>query len=100
MKRIGTSRRKSRYKFGKNIRNRGKVSLSRYFQQFKEGDSVALVAEPAVQRGLYHPRFHGRVAKVTGTRGKCYEVTFKEDSKTKTVIVHPVHLKKMEGGKK
>ena len=33
----------------KKIKTRGKLQLSRYFQEFKEGDSVAVVEEQAVQ---------------------------------------------------
>ena len=44
----------------KNIRCRGKLSLVRYFQSFKEGDRVYLVSEPSVHSGLYHSRFYGK----------------------------------------
>ncbi len=64
--RIGGFRRKTRHKLRKNVR----------------------------QKGMYLPRFHGRIGVVKGQRGKCYEVAIKDGSKEKILIVHPVHLKK------
>lgn len=93
--RIGGSRRRTRHKFSKEIRQKGKVSISRYFQKFNKGDKVLLKAEPAVQKGMYFPRFHGKVAIVKGKTGSCYEVIIMDGNKQKTIIVHPVHLKKV-----
>ena len=93
--RIGGARRKSRHKMKKPVRRKGKISLTHYFQEFKEGDRVALKAEPAVQKGVYCLRFHGRQGIVKRQVGKCYEVAVKDHAKTKTLIVHPVHLKRL-----
>ena len=92
--RIGGFRRKTRHKLAKNIREKGKVSLSRYFQKFIIGEKIALIAEPSVHMGMYYPRFYGKSGIVVGKRGRCYEVEIKDGSLTKTLIVHPVHLKK------
>lgn len=94
-KRIGSSRRKTRSKFSKNIRSRGKVSLTKYLQVFKMGDKVALVAEPAYQRAIYFQRFHGKIGEIRAKRGNCYEVMIKDGKKEKTIITHPIHLKKI-----
>ena len=94
-KRIGGARRKTRHKLAKNVRERGKISLVKYFQEFKTGDKVCLVAEPSIQNGMYYPRFHGKAGTVTGKRGKCYEVAIKDVKMDKTVVVHPVHLKRL-----
>ena len=37
-KRIGGVRRKTRYKFRKHARDKGKISITRYFQSFSNGD--------------------------------------------------------------
>ncbi len=92
--RIGTARRKTRHKLSKPRSEKGKLSLRKYFQEFKEGDRVTLLAEPAVQKGMYYPRFHNCVGTVKKRRGFCYELTIKDMNKEKTVIVHPVHLRK------
>jgi|SRR3989344_3718244 len=94
-KRIGGYRRKTRHKLAKNVRDKGKLSLVRYFQDFKNGDKVCLNAEPSYHDGMYHPRFHGKAGTVLGKAGKCYEVEIKDINMYKTVIVHPVHLKRL-----
>jgi large subunit ribosomal protein L21e len=79
----------------KPFRQKGKLSLTKYFASFKEGEKVQLKAEPAVQKGIYFRRFHGKVGKILGKRGNCYQIKIKDNTKEKTVIVHPVHLKKV-----
>jgi len=96
MKRVGGFRRKTRHKLKKNKRERGKISITRYLQEFKPGDKVCLKAEPAVQKAMYFPRFHGRTGIVKGKRGSCYEIKIKDGNKIKTIITHPVHLKRIK----
>lgn len=91
--RIGGFRRKTRRKLRKRVRDKGKISIRRYLQAFKIGDRVCLKAEPAVQKGMYMPRFHGKIGIVKAKRGKCYEVGIKDGNKEKMLLVHPVHLK-------
>jgi large subunit ribosomal protein L21e len=95
VKRIGGFRRKTRHKLSKNVRDKGKISLSKYFAEFKNGQKVQLAAEPAVQKGMYFPRFHGRVGVINGKKGNCYDVEITDLKAKKTIIVHPVHLKKV-----
>jgi large subunit ribosomal protein L21e len=94
MKRIGKARRKTRAKFTKNFRQRGKISLTRYLQSFKEGEKVLLSVEPAVQKGMYSAKFIGKSGIIKRKDGKCYEVSIKDHNKEKTLIVHPVHLRR------
>jgi ribosomal protein L21E len=95
VRRMGGSRRKGRSRMIKPASAKGKISLRRFLQELSVGDRVALKAESAYQKGLYFKRFHGRIAQVTRKQGFCYEVSFKDGSKTKRIIVHPVHLKKV-----
>lgn len=95
VKRIGTFRSKSRHKMRKNVRQKGKLSVNKYFQKFEDGEKVVLKAEPAVQRGLYFLRFHGKVGVVSGKQGACYKVAITDFKKDKTLLVHPVHLKRV-----
>ena len=93
--RIGTKQRKTRHKFQRSIREKGKVSLSRYFQEFSTGDKVALKINSNVQKGGFFPRFHGFTGTITGNkRGFCYEIKINDGKKQKTLYVHPIHLKK------
>ena len=93
-KRIGGMRRKTRYKLQKERRNKGKISMTRYFQTFSNGDRVHLIVEPAIQKGMYNPKFLGRAGIVKGKRGRCYEVTINDLGKEKKLIIHPIHLKR------
>lgn len=95
MKRIGGTRRKTRSKFAKKLRNRGKLSLTKYFQEIEPGEKVYLKLEPSHHKGMYHPRFHGLSGVVKGKSGNCYKVIIKDQNKEKTLIVHPVHLQKV-----
>ena len=98
-KRTGNARRKTRHKLSKNIRERGKLSLTDYFQSFNIGDKVAFSADSSYQKGMYYPRFHGKIGSVMGKRGECYIVQIKDGSKKKEFIVHPVHLKGIQNGR-
>lgn len=62
---------------------------------FAVGDRAVLVAEPAVQAAIYHQRFHGKSGFIVGKQGDCYKLEIKDGGKTKIVIVHPIHLKKL-----
>lgn len=93
MKRIGGFRRRTRHKYQKSLKQKGKISVQRYFQEFNVGDKVLLALEPAVQKGMYFRRFHSNVGVVAGKQGRCYMVTISDLGKQKTVIVHPVHLR-------
>ena len=92
--RVGGFRRKTRSKLRKNVRRKGKISLGNYFQNFNDKDRVRLIAEPAVQRGMYFPRFHNKSGIIVGKKGRCYEVIIKDGKKEKSLIVHPVHLRR------
>ena len=96
MERIGGPRRKTRSKMTKHFRRKGKISLSRYFQAYKEGDNILLDMEPSVHHGMFHGRFLGKPGIVKRKNGRCYEVLFKDGDKEKMLIVHAVHLRKLQ----
>ena len=100
VKRIGTIRRKTRHKLSKKPRQKGKISLSKYFQKFENNEKVVLVAEPSVSKGTYHPRYYGKLGKILSKEGSCYKVLVKDQGKEKELTIHPVHLKKVTGEKK
>ena len=92
--RIGTKQRKTRHKYRQHYRNRGKVPLTQYFQDLKEGDKVGLKINPGIQEGRFFPRFHGLHGTVIGKKGFCYQIKIKDGGKEKLLNVHPIHLKK------
>jgi large subunit ribosomal protein L21e len=79
----------------KPIRERGKLQLSRYFQELKKGDFVAISREKTVAVN-FKKRLQGITGVVEGRRGKAYIVKFKDGNKEKRLLVEPIHLKKIK----
>lgn len=78
----------------KSPQQRGKLSLSKYFQEFKTGDTVAVVKEHSVIFGYSH-RLQGRTGKVLAKRGTAYEVAINDLNKQKIHMIKPIHLRKV-----
>ena len=78
----------------KRVREKGKLSLSSYFKKVDDGAYVALVTDLGV-RASFPKRMKGMSGKVSGSRGKFKLVEIKDGNKLKTLVVHPVHLKKL-----
>ncbi len=95
VKRAGSFRRKTRHKLSKKKSLRGVIKIKDYLQRFDVGDMVYLKAEPSIQKGMYFPRFHSNVGKIIKKQGRCYKIEIKDGSKIKTLIVHPVHLRRI-----
>ena len=95
MARVGGSRRKRVGILTKPTRKKGKVSHRSYLQEYNPGDKVALVIEPAVQQGVFHPRFSGRIGTVVEKKGSVYVVKIRDITKQKNILVHPVHMKRV-----
>ena len=93
VKHTGSYRRKNKELLTKSPHKRGKISLTKYFATYKEGQKVLLALEPSVSKGLYFLRYHGKIGVVKGKQGRCYQVHIKDGGKEKQLIVHPVHLK-------
>jgi ribosomal protein L21E len=79
----------------KKIRKKGKVQLSRYFQELKDGDSVAIVKEPSIQ-AKFPERIQGRTGIVEGKRGMSYIIKIRDQEKEKKFLIAPVHLKRIK----
>lgn len=82
----------------KSIRTRGKLQLSKYFQEFKNGESVAVIKEQAVHSS-FPDRLQGRTGVVEGSRGKAYIVKIMNQNKEKSFLIEPIHLKKIKTSK-
>ena len=79
----------------KKIKTRGKLQLSKYFQELKTGDSVAIVREKSIAAS-FPKRMQGRTGVVEEQRGKAYIVKIKDLNKEKRFIIEPIHLKKIQ----
>lgn len=89
-------RKRTRHKFKKAKSEKGKVSIRSYLQKFEAGDKAGLSVEPAYQKGMYRPRFMGKTGTILKKKGTCYEVQINDLGKAKTLVVHPVHLIKID----
>ena len=95
VKRSRGIRSKSRHILRKNPRNRGITSITRALQEFEEGDSVNIVIDSSVHRGMPHPRFHGHTGKIEGKQGESYLVGIDVGNKHKTLIIRSEHLRRV-----
>lgn len=79
----------------RNIRERGKLQLSKYFQEFKEGERVAVVRNLSFP-AAFHKRLQGCSGNVIGRRGRACVVEIKIGTQMKKYIIPIVHLKKLK----
>ena len=79
----------------KKTRTRGMLQFSRYFQKFKEGESVAVVVEPSI-KSSFPKRLQGRTGKIQEKRGRSYFVKINDQKKEKRFLIEPIHLKKIK----
>ena len=79
----------------KQVRTKGKIQLSKYFQKLNSGERVSVVRELSVNAG-FPKTLQGRTGTVENKRGSAYVVEFKMGKKDKRFIIHPVHLKKLK----
>ena len=92
VKRVGSSRRKSRNLFSVSKKMKGKLPVSSFVKKITVGEHVQLNLQPSVNEGVYFRRFHGRTGMVVGMQGSCYKVRIKDGGREKTLIIGPVHL--------
>ena len=89
-------RSKSRNILKKRPREHGIKSITRALQQFEKGESVNIVIDSAVHKGMPHIRFHGYTGKVEGNQGESYIVSIKDGNKPKSLIIRPEHLRRVK----
>ena len=79
----------------KKIREKGKLSFTRYFQEFKEGERVSVVRELSATCN-FPKRLQGKTGVVESQRGKAYFVKINDQNKEKKFLIEPIHLKKIK----
>ncbi|MCS7093715.1 MAG: 50S ribosomal protein L21e [Candidatus Aenigmarchaeota archaeon] len=82
---------KTRKKLEREARYR--PTITKFLQEFKIGDKVAIVQEPSSFKGMPFSRFRGMIGEVVEKRGRAYVVEIKVGGKIKKVISRPEHLK-------
>jgi len=90
-------RSKTRRLLRKSPRERGKIRLSKLLHEYQPGNSVVIKIDPSVQKGMPHRRYHGKVGKIVGMRGKSYIVSVTQGDAVKEIIVRPEHLEPYKG---
>ena len=78
----------------KSIRTKGKLQLSRYFQEFNPGDKAAVVIEKSLAMN-FPTNIQGRTGVIESRRGKSYIVKINDQKKEKKFLIEPIHLKKI-----
>ena len=96
VKRSKGIRSKSRKILRKKPRDRGIKSITRALQQFEEGDSVNIVIDSSIHKGMPHIRFQGHTGKIEGKQGESYLVGINDGKKHKTLIVRSEHLRRVQ----
>jgi large subunit ribosomal protein L21e len=86
-------RKKTRYKFKKELRRRGLPPVTYVIQKFEIGEKVHIVCDSSIQKGMPHRRFHGKTGTVLGQRGRAWMLVVNDGNAEKIVIARPQHLK-------
>ena len=79
----------------KKIREKGKIKFDKYFQEFENGERVAVVRELSIDAS-FPKRLQGRTGIIEGKRGKTYMIKINDLKKEKKFLIEPIHLKKMK----
>ena len=87
-------RRKTRHLRVK-LRDRGKIKIRQYMQNFEEGDAVSIRINPRYQN-IPHPRFQGTSGRIVKKQGRAYYVRIKDGDKIKQIISNPEHLVRLK----
>ncbi len=72
-------------------KDKGKVSIRKYMQEFKKDDVVSIKVNPLYQ-AIPHPRFNGKTGKIVSVQGRAYYVSIADGGKKKNILVTPEHL--------
>jgi large subunit ribosomal protein L21e len=96
VKRSKGIRSKSRQILRKRPRDKGISSITRALQQFEEGESVNIVINSSIHKGMPHIRYHGYTGKIEGKQGEAYLVGINDGKKHKTLIIRSDHLRRVQ----
>lgn len=96
VKRSKGIRSKSRKILRKKPRERGIHSITRALQHFEEGESVNIVIDSSVHKGMPHIRFQGYTGKIEGKQGESYLVGINDGKKHKVLIIRSEHLRRVQ----
>jgi len=96
MRRSKGFRTKTRTLISRKPRDRGKQPLGRLLIPYALGQTVRIMINPAVQKGMPHRRYHGRVGLVAEKRGRSYVVEVAGTKTPRIIIARPEHITPVE----
>ena len=82
----------------KRIREKGKLSLRKYFQEMHTGQRIAIVRNLSYP-GSFPRRLQGRTGVIIEERGNAFVVSLANGKKQKKFIVPREHIKKIKDKK-
>src|SRR5437867_12836999 len=87
---------KTRTLISRKPRDRGKQPLGRLLIAYAPGQMVKIMINPAVQKGMPHRRYHGRVGTIAEKRGRSYVVEVTGTKTPRIIIARPEHITSIE----
>ena len=78
----------------KQVRQRGKLGLSKLYSNMNIGDKVALVRDLSFKTS-FPERMHGRTGIIVEKRGEGFVVDVKDGTKIKKITAKKINLKKL-----
>ncbi len=84
---------KTRSKYKKHKRAKGKPTVNKMLHKFHIGNRVHVSVDSSVHTGMPFRRFNGKTGIITGKQGTCYFVKIQDMHADKNIIVHPAHLR-------
>jgi large subunit ribosomal protein L21e len=88
-------RSRTRKLLSKEIRQKGKLGLSKLLVSHNPGDKVCITINPSIHKGMPHKRYHGRVGTIAAKRGKSYVINVTLGHKMTQIISRPEHIHAM-----
>ncbi len=83
----------TRHLMRKHTRDKGIRPLDYLLRDFNEGDTVDIIIDSAVHKGMPHRRYHGQTGKITKKQGKAFIIAIRQGRATKQIIAAKEHLR-------
>lgn len=83
----------------RKMKTRKKISVNALLKPFEIGESIRIVIKP-YYNSLVHRRYNARTGQIIKKQGQAYVVKIKDGKSEKMLIIHPLHLEKMNLAKK
>lgn len=78
-------------------RRMSNLTVNKLLQEFDSGSKVVIDTDPSVHSGMPFRRYHGKIGKVLGKQGNAFKVEVSSKTTKKELVLHPAHLKLLEG---